>query len=380
MIASASPLERFADPQACYESYGVKANTLAPEDLFDRYRQAGFLYPAKLERLQPYLPLIMENWRRSMSAPLERSLHHVLLREHPQTGCWATVSFWRSGACNTHSQHLVGTGIALGSQSVLLAGQVSLWLMKLQSIQNWYRAENRFPARVFGSAPDALGPDSACLQSRVIIALGRDRLPEPSADVDAASLSTADGPFAANLHARWNDPVACAAEELAGGDLLWDSLDAAWREVGLRRWRRVFAAIDLATHQPIGMAIATRGPLGLNFSFLENRCDLWIEPSLEAAKREAAVRALLHAAAETYRDFELPCMVIACDEPVAALLESHGGKVMQRYQRCVWLRSGFGAWHRHVDSFYQRVREMEQRRATRRAATASPSDSRAAAS
>jgi len=50
---------------------------------------------------------------------------------------------------------------------------------------------------------------------------------------------------------------------------------------------------------------AYRGPLGVNFSYLENRCDLLLHPTLPESEVSEAASALLTACSKAYDDFEL---------------------------------------------------------------------------
>jgi len=38
-----------------YEAYGCKVNAISVDELFRKYEQAGFLYPAKMQRLAPFM-------------------------------------------------------------------------------------------------------------------------------------------------------------------------------------------------------------------------------------------------------------------------------------------------------------------------------------
>jgi len=61
------------------------------------------------------------------------------------------------------------------------------------------------------------------------------------------------------------------AEEELEQDVELNAVDELYRGVGLRRTRQVLAGLSRNKEEPIGAAIAYRGPLGLNFSYLENR-------------------------------------------------------------------------------------------------------------
>src|SRR5690606_38412782 len=74
--------------------------------------------------------------------------------------------------------------------------------------------------------------------------------------------------------------VYAVSEELQHDDLDLEAVDALYRLVGLRRYRKAFVVCQSGSDEPIAAAIAYRGPLGLNFSFLENRCDVLVRPGL----------------------------------------------------------------------------------------------------
>jgi len=148
--------------------------------------------------------------------------------------------------------------------------------------------------------------------------------------------------------------VHVAAEELAG-DVPFQALDGLYRRVGLRRTRHVWLAYRKGKEGPIGAAIAYRGPLGLNFSYLENRCDLLLHPSLSEGETEAAASSLLKASANAYENFELEDIpVIAAENAIPVLLKV-GATFVRRYCQCIWLKDSYPRSYRHVDSFYSKV-------------------------
>lgn len=104
-----------------YEQFGCEVNTIDIDELFDRYGETGFLYPEKLKRLEPFLPEIMDNWRRAMQAG--DALHRVVTYDDPSDGAWASISSWRSTHGGWSTQHLVSAGNPLGSRAVMLAEQ-----------------------------------------------------------------------------------------------------------------------------------------------------------------------------------------------------------------------------------------------------------------
>ena len=90
-------------------------------------------------------------------------------------------------------------------------------------------------------------------------------------------------------------------------------IDDLYRSVGLRRTRQAWLAYRRYNEEPIGAVIAYRGPLGINFSYIENRCDLLLDPTLPQSDVLAVVTSLLSAAAPAYTDFELNEIPVIAD-------------------------------------------------------------------
>ena len=344
-----------------YEDFGCTVNAISVEDLFAKYESSGFLYPAKRERLMPYMAIIMENWRRSMSGRSNNILHDVVVHEDPYSGTWASVAIWATTNGSSHSQHLVSVGSPQGSQAVLLCGQSEMADRDDSSTQNWFRPENRFPAKIFGSCIHSLGDERAVVHEHAYLRVDRTRLPGAPTEIAVDELCNADAPLIDRLAQRLCGRVQARADEWDTGDVRLESLDVRYRAVGLRRFRRVFLARVPGQQDPIGFAVAYRGPLGLNFSFLENRCELWVDPDSSPALHERAIAAIMHAAAGVYHDFELPDLLVTASLRDEQVLIAHGARLIQHYNRSIWLRDGYEAWYNHVDGFYDRIRAREDR-------------------
>ena len=99
----------------------------------------------------------------------------------------------------------------------------------------------------------------------------------------------------------------------------------------------------------VGVALAHRGPLGLNFSYTENRCDLIMGPNLVPSQATEVAANLLRAAADAYDDFVPELISITIDPSAAhAITELGAGPVQpgvvggQSTAAChiSWLRRG----------------------------------------
>jgi hypothetical protein len=340
-----------------HSAYGVQVNSIGVDELFELYERTGFLYPDKAARLLPYLDKVKENWRRMLDAG--ESLLYVLTAGDKREGL-AALAVFRTTHRGWTYQHLVSEDNPFGSRAVMLAAEAAMILKGSdESAQNWFRPENRFPARVFGSMIEAIGGSLSSAQNYSYFGLSR-KLSLPSDQgIRIVPYDAACSNDLCSLAEMTRGRVYVASEELET-DVPLKSLDLLYRRVGLRRTREVWLAYR--QKQVVGAVMAYRGPLGLNFSFLENRCDLLLLPNLPDAELQKTVSALLGAAATAYRDFELDFIpVIAGDESVPVLVKL-GAQLVRQYCQCIWLKGAYPRSYRHVDSFYSKVLDRAKKR------------------
>jgi hypothetical protein len=340
-------------------AYGVQVNAIDVDELFALYERTGFLYPEKAARLLPHLQRVKENWDRMLRAG--ESLLYVLTAGERLRGR-ASLAVWRSTRRGWTYQHLISESNPYASRAVMLAAEAAMILKASEeSAQNWFRPENRFPARVFGSMTDAIGESLSSVHKHAYLAFPRGASLSLEGDIRLVPYEPSYKADLCALAAQTRGHVYVAAEELTG-DVPLQSLDVLYRQVGLRRYRQVWLAYRNKSKEPVGAAIAYRGPLGLNFSFLENRCDLLLSPSLSAIESGRASAALLGAAVTAYEKFELEHIpLIASEQDVPALLKL-GAQFVRQYCQCIWLKDGYPRSYRHVDSFYSRILARAGRR------------------
>src|SRR5436189_376202 len=169
-----SGLPRLAE---VYDAYGVQVNALSVNEIFALYERTGFLYPDKAARLLPHLGQVRENWRRMLRGG--DSLLYVLTAGDKKRGR-ASIAVWRTTHHGWTSQHLVSENNPIASRAVMLAGTAASILKGIdESHQNWFRPENRFPSRVFGSMVQTIGTSHSSIQQHMYFALSR-KLPLPS--------------------------------------------------------------------------------------------------------------------------------------------------------------------------------------------------------
>jgi hypothetical protein len=186
-----------------FESYACEVNSLSIDELFRRYERSGFLYPAKLRKLAPFLPLVKENWRKARRGG--ELLQWVATFDNPALNQWASITSWLSTRTGWVSQHLVSMGGPAAARTVMLAGQaVRIAGQRDGSHQSWFRRSNRYANRLFGSIPETIGGQRGW----------------------------------AGDYAHYYLPARLSAH---ASDLRLDAVDQIYARVGLRRYRRVLA-------------------------------------------------------------------------------------------------------------------------------------------
>lgn len=349
-------LPRLAD---VYDSFGVQVNALSVNDVFALYERTGFLYPGKAARLFPHLEQVRENWRRMLRAG--ENLLYVLTAGDEKLGR-ASLAVWRTAHNGWMSQHLVAENNPHASRAVMLAAAAaSIRKGSDLSAQNWFRPENRFPARVFGSMVQTIGERLSSVQRHAFFAVPRKLALPMGKRIRVVRYSPSHKHALLEIAAAARGSIYVIAEELEQ-DVNFHMVDDLYRQVGLRRTREVWLAYRANKEEPVGAAIAYRGPLGLNFSYLENRCDLLLHPTLPEAEVSEAASALLMASSAAYQDFELEEIPVIAEEMATHVLFKLGAEFLRHYCQGIWLRNGHPRFYRHVDGFYSKLlARMEKR-------------------
>lgn len=229
------------------------------------------------------------------------------------------------------------------------------------SHQNWYRPENRYPARVFGSVLTSLGRERAALHAYSMFHFSRGTaIAQSRASYRVAKFDASHTDPLHWLARETEGPVFVRAEELTSDPELKVAAEI-YSTVGLHRSRSIWLAYDRIRDEPVAAVLAYRGPLGMNFSFLENRCHLVLHPSLTDDAATGVVLPLLECARSAYRDFELDTIPVIAPAQHAPALTRAGLEFVRNYNQSIWVREGFEDWYAHVDRFYTRLISRQER-------------------
>ena len=100
----------------------------------------------------------------------------------------------------------------------------------------------------------------------------------------------------------------------------------------------------------------------MNFSFLENRCHLIVNPEAQQQDVAAACSSLLSAALPAYSNFEPDAVPVVIRAGHIAGVAGGGLEFVRNYNQSIWTREAFPDWYRHVYACYARLPATRDRR------------------
>jgi hypothetical protein len=223
------------------------------------------------------------------------------------------------------------------------------------SSQNWFRPNNRYAYRVFASMYDKLGNDKAALIHHHYLHLPLDVIPvRDHSSYLVEEVEDADPELIRFVKQQYGE-VFVRAEELDQTDIQFRNNGRLYRRHGLSLMRRVFKIRDPRTGRILACLIANRAPLGLNFSFLENRAYYILDKHLAPAVRTEVLSSMNYTAYAAYYHIALGKVPIVTDQRTAEVLFRQKAVKVREYVQSIWLREGFRQWYDHIYSFLQRI-------------------------
>ena len=337
----------------------LKVNSHSVKHIFEKYDEIGFLYPAKKKLLAPHFEKITQNWEK-LNATEENLLWTIATTEQGKDQeNFASIAVWRQSNHGFIAQHLVSSGNPFLSLKVMLRAQeiaeYDYSSEEIKSSQNWFRPNNRYAYRVFASMINKLGNEKASLISFQYLhqALNLVKVAEehPFAVTEVTSVDDDLIRFVNNQYGE----VFMRAEELDQKDIQFDNIGSIYAKYGCIKSRKMLKFLDRKSGKTVGCIIANRSPLGLNFSFLENRAYYIVDLNLPAQEMDQLVQSMNAAIKDTYAGFDLQSIPIVTDKQTAEALKNQGAIFQREYMQSIWLREGFADWYDHIDAFLQRI-------------------------
>jgi|GEM_PF-1257367 DNA-binding response OmpR family regulator len=329
------------------ESIGAKINSISPGELFWWYAKSGFFYPSKKRKLTPFLPLVEENWRKALT--LGEEIFWIATVSDPKTNSWASICNWRTTFSGWVSQHLVGAGhpafplmLMLGTE-VKVSGEAEGKLYS--SFQNWYRPTNKYANRVFGLLGKSIREDSRCVKEFLYFMINPKILKlVDSRGVRVVQCTNKNPSQITEYLKSKRGELFVRAEEYDGSDIELEALNEIYQKAGLQRKRIIFLAFN-SLSEPVGALIAYKAPIGINFSMLENRCELILSDGLEAGLAQEVCSSLLQKAVLVYEDFPAQFIPLVTEKENAEIVRRTGSDFVRSYNQFIWTRPGYDDWY-----------------------------------
>jgi len=332
----------------------------ALDRLIQLYEKSGFLYPAKKERISPYMDLILDNWKAALNMD-GQLLNIVTFKGKSSTKEQLTsITFWRTTFNSWVAQHLVSTGFPVGVCAMMLRAQaeVNVERHRYKSFQNWFSESNKYANMVFGTLVRTIGKEHSCVNAYAYVAV-KNIVKHPSQIIKIIPYQDDLHDAVYQLYCKIRGTIDAEAEEINDMDIELDQLDQLYEKVGLRRKRYIWLAMMNNQSQPVGMAVVNRAPFGLNFSILENRCDLLVDSGLIDSVREIICKNLMVSIHEAYfgNNIDLPYPVsfvpVITDMKCANILTKSGAELMRIYNKSIWMQQAFEGWYTHIQKTYE---------------------------
>ena len=340
-----------------FENFNIKFNENTVDHLFKNYEDIGFIYPAKKAFLAPHFKQIKSNWEKLQNS--DENLLWMLTTDPSVEKNFASVSVWKQSNYGLIAQHLVSDGNPFLSLKVMLAAQFKAEHhfddTQVRSSQNWFRPDNRYAFRIFASMFEKLGNEKASLIKFEYLHQPLEKIqPTHQQKYSFHEVTKIDEECISFVKNQYGN-VFVKAEELDQEDIQLQKVAAHFKKYDLERSRKVLKIKDQNTQQVIACIIANRGPIGLNFSFFENRAYYILDKNLSKEQRAELVPFLNQAIKDYYLDFEFQKIPIATDQLTSEVLQNQGASFFKTYMQSIWLREGFAQWYEHIQSFLQRI-------------------------
>jgi len=330
--------------------------------LFQKYEDIGFIYPAKKKLLQPHFAQIKHNWQKLINTP-EKLLWVINHQESKDQKNFASITAWQQSNYGLIAQHLVSTGNPFLSLKVMLEAQYRAEHFfdenQVKSSQNWFRPNNRYAYRIFASMYDKLGAKKASLLLFQYLHLPISAVAKPQKNKFAVEEITQVDEQVLQFVTQQYGEVFAKAEELHLADIQQVKLGSIFQKYGLNKYRKVIVLKEKRSKKIVATLIANRTPLGLNFSFLENRAYYILDKTLSELHRTKVLEQLNSIAQSVYQDFELASIPIVTDKVSGSVLQNQKAIMQREYMQSIWLREGFAEWYAHIDSFLKRIERRQ---------------------
>ncbi len=266
-------------------------------ELWQFFRDSGFVYPEKEAVLAPLMPKVREVYGALNARPHSISRSVAIRKDDQLVGYCAGLQAYHGTWMFHHLAALPGNA----SGAVLSMGVVEQLMQSVEYnyFRMWFFADASFPRRLFGGfARKVAEANESSLRYFAHFHVPVDRRFGGESTNLEVSEATDDELFVVERYFIGHEqPITIHSEDLTARGLRLDAVHQMYRQEGLERRRHVIAARLQGVM--VGFALAEASSPGLNLSEALSSFQLFLLPSNEAI-REDVHRALLDAALALY--------------------------------------------------------------------------------
>ena len=343
-------------------TFDFRINDVPFDTIISHYESVNFLYPAKKKRIKAIMPIIAENWKKALQA--KDKLLWIASSHKDGFNKMSTISLWRSTNNGWMAQHLTSNAGPEYVRNILIGTQLHAIENKYRSGQNWFQPTNRYANRIFGTIEQSIGTKYASVASYGYFFLPKNQMFHDPPDI---SIVRYKKEFHSMLFQFLSDKMGSlyvTTEEWDQDDIELSHVDELYKRYDLFRSRAVWLAMNSKYDRLAGVIIAYRGPLGLNFSLMENRIELILDDNLSENTSRSVSGKLFESATSVYSsDYPLDIIPVVIHSKSADILKQLDIEFVRIYNKSSWINKGFEPWCRHVANFFS---ILEQRFASKK--------------
>lgn len=334
---------------------GANVNGIRVEDLFQCYDKYNFLYQEKKEKMQYLFPMIKANWDMALSMPWENFL--LLTYNRPEKDLFASVSAWRSTFRSYCIQHMVSNQ-AENTRLILLhfLNILEKDIAENNAIQVYYQPKTRFANNMFSYLRNKAGDEHSHLCPYSYLSYPVKPVPLHWTRVFAEELNKSNQKDIIDFIQREKGAFYSWVQDFDNDDFTLSALDQEYGKYGLTRTRKVVAYKD-ESQRILGVAVINKASTGLNFSLLENSCEIILDSQHPIWILNEAVKSILYHLSNEYQKSNLDNIPLLVAPEYEDLIQAYGGKPMRIYNYFTCDNSVFEEWRSYLKSELKEVTE-----------------------
>ena len=304
-------------------------------DMYQKLKQLGFVYEKKEQILLPLYKRVEENWCRLFEK--DGDLIHTTSLSRSQKEL-ATCSSWKSSMSNWCIQHGISNQIRLFLFAITRECNWLIGQSSIKYIQCWFQTQNAIMNKVCDLVKTEQNTGNYDIEVM-------DYLSWAPIGMDV-NKQWHTCPYTSNKHTvlknfiiQHKGPLFYDSEEIESDPFLC-TINHQYQEIGLERSRKI--VLIHKEDQLKAVVLLYKGPLGINFSFLENRIEIIVDTNCQDDYNLVySIGNLVH---EMNSNSITGFTPIVTGHRFSEMLERNGAKILRQYTRHIWTKDAMIVW------------------------------------